>query len=581
MRYQLIAPRDEAMSAVEQVLHNRGIKLEDMERFKYPSQNDIVDPLCLEHMHEGVQMLMKHVGQNDKIFIQVDSDCDGYTSSAILINYLNCLFPHFVQTKISYRIHDGKQHGLLTETIPEDVKLVIAPDSSSNDYEQHEELHNRGIDVLVLDHHEAEKYSEYACVINNQMCDYPTKALSGAGVVYKFCCYMDELLGTSYADDYVDLATAGIIADVMPLKDFEIRQIILKGMQGFRNPLLKTMVAEDNFHFQGKALTPFNIAWYIAPYINAITRSGTQSEKQVVFESMIEFLAYKTVPSTKRGCKGQFETRVEQAVRTCKNVKNRQTKSKDGAMDAVLKTIKDENLLEHKILAIRLDPKYAADKNLTGLIANGLLDTFCRPILILNKVEEDGKIYWRGSGRGYDKANLGSLRDLLEQSGLVEYAQGHAMAFGVSIPEENCDALVQYVDEAYKDFDCTPIYSVDLIWDGTKDLSSKAFAEIADEEKIWGKGVEDPLIAIEGFRVYGKQLRLFGLEKGKPTLNIQLDDGSSLVKFKSSEEEYELLHSDLGYVIINAVGTCTRSNWGIPQFMITDYEIIGRNEYYF
>ena len=581
MRYQLIAPRDEAMSAVEQVLHNRGIKLEDMERFKYPSQNDIVDPLCLEHMHEGVQMLMKHVGQNDKIFIQVDSDCDGYTSAAILINYLNCLFPHFVQTQISYRIHDGKQHGLLTDTIPEDVKLVIAPDSSSNDYEEHEALHNKGIDVLVLDHHEAEKYSEFACVINNQMCDYPTKALSGAGVVYKFCCYMDSLLGTSYADDYVDLATAGIIADVMPLKDFEIRQIILKGMQGFRNPLLKTMVAEDNFHFQGKALTPFNIAWYIAPYINAITRSGTMSEKQVVFESMIEFLAYKTVPSTKRGCKGQFETRVEQAVRTCKNVKNRQTKSKDGAMDAVLKTIKDENLLEHKILAIRLDPKYAADKNLTGLIANGLLDTFCRPILILNKVEEDGKTYWRGSGRGYDKANLGSLRDLLEQSGLVEYAQGHAMAFGVSIPEENCDALVQYVDEAYKDFDCTPIYSVDLIWDGTKDLSSKAFAEIADEEKIWGKGVEDPLIAIEGFRVYGKQLRLFGLEKGKPTLNIQLDDGSSLVKFKSSEEEYELLHSDLGYVIINAVGTCTRSNWGIPQFMITDYEIIGRNEYYF
>ena len=581
MRYQLIAPRDEAMSAVEQVLHNRGIKLEDMERFKYPSQNDIVDPLKLEHMHEGVQMLMKHVGQNDKIFIQVDSDCDGYTSAAILINYLNCLFPHFVQTKISYRIHDGKQHGLLTDTIPEDIKLVIAPDSSSNDYEEHAALHNKGIDVLVLDHHEAEKYSEFACVINNQMCDYPTKALSGAGVVYKFCCYMDSLLGTSYADDYVDLATAGIIADVMPLKDFEIRQIILKGMQGFRNPLLKTMVAEDNFHFQGKALTPFNIAWYIAPYINAITRSGTMSEKQVVFESMIEFLAYKTVPSTKRGCKGQFETRVEQAVRTCKNVKNRQTKSKDGAMDAVLKTIKDENLLEHKILAIRLDPKYAADKNLTGLIANGLLDTFCRPILILNKVEEDGKTYWRGSGRGYDKANLGSLRDLLEQSGLVEYAQGHAMAFGVSIPEENCDALVQYVDEAYKDFDCTPIYSVDLIWDGTKDLSSKAFAEIADEEKIWGKGVEDPLIAIEGFRVYGKQLRLFGLEKGKPTLNIQLDDGSSLVKFKSSEEEYELLHSDLGYVIINAVGTCTRSNWGIPQFMITDYEIIGRNEYYF
>ena len=581
MRYQLIAPRDEALSAVEQVLFNRGINPKDIEHFKYPSVNDLVNPEKLEHIKDGVAMLISHIERNDKIFIQVDSDCDGYTSSAILINYLNCLFPHYVQTQISYRIHDGKQHGLLTDTIPSDVKLVIAPDASSNDYEQHKELHDRGIDVLVIDHHEAEKYSEYACVINNQMCDYPTKSLSGAGVVYKFCSYIDQLLGYDYANDYIDLATVGIIADVMDLRDYEIREIILRGMQGFRNPLLKAMVAKDKFHFEGKQLTPFNIAWYIAPYINAITRSATEQEKLVVFESMIEYLAYKTIPSTKRGCKGQNETRVEQAVRTCANVKNRQSKAKENASDAVFQTIKDENLLEHKILAIRLDPKYAADKNLTGLIANGLLDLYCRPVLILNKVEEEGKVYWQGSGRGYDKANLGSLRDLLESSGLVQYAQGHAMAFGVSIPEENYDALVQYVDEAYKDFDCSPVYSVDLIWDGAKDLSSHAFAEIADEEKIWGKGVEDPLIAIENFRIYGNQLRLFGLDKGKPTLNIQLDDGSSLVKFKSSEEEYELLHSDLGYVIINAVGTCTRSIWGIPQFNIQDYEIIGKNDYYF
>ena len=581
MRYQLIAPRDEALSAVEQVLFNRGINPKDIEHFKYPSVNDLVNPEKLEHIKDGVAMLISHIERNDKIFIQVDSDCDGYTSSAILINYLNCLFPHYVQTQISYRIHDGKQHGLLTDTIPSDVKLVIAPDASSNDYEQHKELHDRGIDVLVIDHHEAEKYSEYACVINNQMCGYPTKSLSGAGVVYKFCSYIDQLLGYDYANDYIDLATVGIIADVMDLRDYEIREIILRGMQGFRNPLLKAMVAKDKFHFEGKQLTPFNIAWYIAPYINAITRSATEQEKLVVFESMIEYLAYKTIPSTKRGCKGQNETRVEQAVRTCANVKNRQSKAKENASDAVFQTIKDENLLEHKILAIRLDPKYAADKNLTGLIANGLLDLYCRPVLILNKVEEEGKVYWQGSGRGYDKANLGSLRDLLESSGLVQYAQGHAMAFGVSIPEENYDALVQYVDEAYKDFDCSPVYSVDLIWDGAKDLSSHAFAEIADEEKIWGKGVEDPLIAIENFRIYGNQLRLFGLDKGKPTLNIQLDDGSSLVKFKSSEEEYELLHSDLGYVIINAVGTCTRSIWGIPQFNIQDYEIIGRNDYYF
>ena len=527
-------------------------------------------------------MLIKHIGQGDKIFIQVDSDCDGYTSAAILINYLNCLFPHFVQTSICYRVHDEKDHGLIEETIPEDVKLVIAPDSSSNDYEVHQHLAEKGIDVLVLDHHDAEKYSEYACVINNQMCDYPTKSLSGAGVVYKFCCYLDSLLNVEYANDFIDLATVGIIADVMPLKDLEVRQIILRGMQGFRNPLLKMMVAKDEFHFKGKALTPFNIAWYIAPYINAISRSGTETEKQTVFESMIDFLAYKTVPSTKRGCKGQFETRVEQAVRVCTNVKNRQGKARDNATDAVLRVIEDEHLTDNKILAVRLDPKYAADKNLTGLIANSLLDTYCRPILILNEViDDDGKKHWAGSGRGYEKGGLGSLRELLEESGLVDYAQGHAYAFGVSLPEENYEALVAYVNEKYKDFDCSPVYQVDLIWEGNKSLSSRLFAEIADEEKIWGKGVEDPLIAIENFRIYGNQIQLFGLDKGRPTLSIQLEDGSKIVKFGSSEEEYEELHSTLGYVAINAVGTCSRSIYGIPQFTIQDYEIIERNNYYF
>ena len=582
MRYQLIAPKIDGITNVEQVLVNRGIALEDIEHFRYPSEKDMIEPSQLVNMREGAQLLISHIEQNNKIFIQVDADCDGYTSAAILINYLNYIFPHFVQTKIIYRVHDGKQHGLLTETIPEDVKLVIAPDSSSSDYEIHKELKDKGIDLLILDHHEAEKISEYACVINNQLCDYPTKTLSGAGIVYKFCCYIDSLLETDYANELIDLATVGIIADVMSLKDYEIRQIILKGMQGFKNPLLKTMVAKDDFHFKNKALTPFNISWYISPMINAITRSGTLSERQVVFEAMIDYLAFQAIPSTKRGCSGQYETRVEQAIRTCTNVKNRQTKTKEAAIAGVQEIIKNENLLQNKILAIRLDSKYADSKNLTGLIANGLLDTYNRPILILNKVKnEDGSFSWQGSGRGYDKADLGSFRDALVYSGLVEWAQGHAQAFGVSLKESNYEALVSYMNELYKDFDCSPTHYVDLIWDGNKNVISRNFSELADEEKIWGKGVEEPLVAIENFRIHGNQLRLFGLDKGKPMLKIQLDDGGSIVKFKSSEEEYELLHSELGYVIINAVGTCARDNWGNPQFSIIEYEIIGRNNFYF
>ena len=155
-------------------------------------------------------ILIKHINNNDKILLQVDSDCDGYTSSSLLLNYLYQLFPYYVQNNILYRFHSGKEHGIIVSTIPEDVKLVIAPDSSSNDYEQHKELSEKGIDVLVIDHHEAEKVSEYACVINNQLCDYPTKSLSGVGMVYKFCQLIDKLLGKNIIDNYLDLVALGM-----------------------------------------------------------------------------------------------------------------------------------------------------------------------------------------------------------------------------------------------------------------------------------------------------------------------------------------------------------------------------------
>ena len=77
--------------------------------------------------------------------------CDGYTSAATLLNYLNCLFPSFVQNNISYRIHTGKQHGIILDTVPDSIKLVIVPDASSNDFEEHRLLYERGVDVLVLD----------------------------------------------------------------------------------------------------------------------------------------------------------------------------------------------------------------------------------------------------------------------------------------------------------------------------------------------------------------------------------------------------------------------------------------------
>lgn len=581
MEYRLRAPEFPIYTPVEQVLVNRGIPYDQINHYLNTTDNDILDPRLIPHLDEGAKMLIKHISQNDKVLIQVDSDCDGYTSAALLMNYLYCLFPSFVNNNISYRVHMGKQHGIIPDTIPEDVKLVIAPDSSSNDYEAHEYLNLSGVDVLVIDHHEADHISEYACIINNQLCDYPTKSLSGVAMVWKFCCYIDMLLKTDHAQKFLDLVALGLVADMMDVRDFETRRLIDKGLQQIRNPYFRGAIDKDQFHFTNE-ITPIGVAFYIAPLINATTRVGTQEEKLMLFESMLDFRGYELVPSTKRGCKGQAETRVEQACRNCTNIKSRQTKIRDNSLEKIEQIIVNQNLLSNKILIVQLDD-LITDRNLTGLIANQLMSEYQRPVLILNKIEnEDGTITWEGSGRGYDKSRLKDFRGFLENNKYVMYAEGHANAFGIGIKDEDINAFITSTNSALDGFDFTPIYNVDFIYK-SDELTPEEVIDIAGMKSLWGQGVEEAEIAVEGIKVHKDNIRILSPDKN-PTLKIMLPNGINFMKFRSSEEEYNKLYSELGYVTINIVGECERNIWNnkiSPQVMIKDYEIVDRANYYF
>lgn len=551
-------------------------------------------------------MLIQHIAQNDKILIQVDSDCDGYTSAALLINYLNCLFPSFVQNNLLYRIHTGKQHGIIPSTISEDIKMIVAPDSSSNNFFEHEYLKTiKGIDVLVIDHHEAEKISEYGCIINNQLCDYPTKSLSGVGMVYKFCSYIDEILNTKYAENFLDLVALGMVADMMDLRDFETKHLIMQGLKKIRNPYFNGMCKRNSYSL-GDEITPIGIAFYIAPYVNATIRVGTQEEKLILFESMLDHKNFELVPSTKRGCKGQMETKVEQACRNCINIKNRQTKARDVSLNKIEQIIQEQNLLSNKILVVKLDPELCIEKNLTGLIANQLMSKYQKPVLLLHKVVhynnidnnewnqwlikkgylktqfKDGQISWEGSGRGYDKSKFNDFKAFLNESNLFLYAEGHPNAFGAGILEENLSSFIEYSNNILKDFDFTPCYLVDFIY-SNNNLKTSDVLEIASLKNTWGQGVDESLVAIENISISADNIRLMAADKN-PTLKITLPNGMSLIKFRSSNEEYNNLYSELGCVNINIVGRCERNIWnGIikPQIIIEDYEITGKTKYYF
>ena len=519
------------------------------------------------------------LAENGLIFIQVDSDCDGYKAAALLMNYIHEAFPSAIH-RIRYAFHAGKMHGINPAIVPEGTTLVIAPDSSSNDYEIHQQLAEQGIDVLVIDHHQADRISEYACVVNNQLCDYPNKTLSGVGVVYKVCQRMDELLNTTCAQEFLDIVAVGLVGDMMDIRNMETRYLIQEGVKRVRNPFIKGMVEKNSYQLKGN-LTPIGIAFYIVPYINAVTRVGTQEEKQILFESMLEWKAYDLIPSTKRGCKGQQETCLEQAIRTCTNVKSRQTRTRDANIQDIESIIEDENLLDNKLLLIKLQD-VTVDRSIVGLMANELMSKYKRPVAILSKTTHEGKIAWEGSARGYEKSKMNDFRQLVRDSGLAFLAEGHANAFGIGFYDEDFDAFVAWSNEKLKDIEFSPSYKVDFIYSPST-IDSQTILSLGDMKHLWGQNIDEPLIAVEHIAVTKNMISLMSRDKN-PTLKIQLPNGVTCIKFKSSEEELDNLYSESGCVTINLVGKTEVNryfNSVTPQIIIVDYEIINKQSYYF
>ena len=186
------------------------------------------------NLKNGLMAIINTVKKDADALVIVDCDCDGYTSAALLINYLYKLFPSWVVNHLDWYMHDSKQHGLsdcIDFVLTRNPMLVICPDSSSNDYSYHKMLADKNIQVLVLDHHLADHISENAIIINNQLSDYPNKELSGVGVVWQFCRYIDSILKVNYANEFLDLVALGLDADMMSLHSFETRYLITKGFK--------------------------------------------------------------------------------------------------------------------------------------------------------------------------------------------------------------------------------------------------------------------------------------------------------------------------------------------------------------
>ena len=578
MKYKLIAKPNKNYSPMQQILVNRGIDVKDIEHYLKTSDADILNPDLLDNMIEGVKRLISAIKNQEKIFLIVDCDADGFTASAALVNYIYKVFPSAMDL-LSIQLHEGKEHGIeekwLEEIVANEYKLVICPDASSNDYKQHKFLKDNGIDVLVLDHHDAEEVSENAIIINNQLSDYPNKTLSGVGIVYKFCSKIDELMKIKEADTILDLVSLGMIADMMDMRNFETKHLIQKGLTRIENPFFKALVERQAYSI-GETVTPIGVAFYIAPLINATIRVGTQNEKEVMFKAMLNHCAYDMIPSTKRGEKGKTEAVVVQAVRNATNVRNRQKKARDNGFEYVEQIIAANNLNKNKIIVVQVSEDL--DKNLTGLIANQLMAKYQKPVLLVRETDEG---LLQGSARGYDKSELKDLKSFLLESGFMEYAEGHAAAMGVGIYKDKVNALVDYSNTVLANYDFSACYDVDYEY-MSNDFKAQDIIDIGSMKSLWGKGVDEAMVVIKGIKITSNNIILMSANKN-PTIKITLQNGTSLIKFGASQSEFESLKSS-GYTEIDVIGTCAINEWQgmiTPQILIKDYEVVGKQDYYF
>jgi single-stranded-DNA-specific exonuclease len=545
---------------IETTLENRNI--EDLELFHNPENAPESDPLEFTNTRRARDILLKTIATRGKVVILVDADADGYTSATILYSYIKDIS---ADADVEYIVHSTKAHGLSDEVMKEiyeiEPHLVITPDAGSNDVRQIEELEGKEIKVIVLDHHHVTEFTEAGVIVNNQLCPMTNDNFVGAGVVYKFIQGIDEDYGYDFADKYLDLVAVGQIGDSSDISNPEIRKLVLRGVSKITNPFLKTAV--NNQIGFGKKIAPKDLSFTVIPLINAVTRVGTIEERELLFEALAgigsdrQFVVEK---KKKNKATGKFDkiqvtfNLVEYAYDTFTKTKARQQALIKKLLPAVQESVKDDSGI-----VIAFTPEDTP--GISGLVANKLAQSFDKPALLLNEKETN----YAGSGRGNEKV-LSDFREWCEKSNLVEFAQGHDNAFGISIHKDNMEAFKEYARTVKKQ---ETVYEVDILTDKP---DKKVCEDIDKNRHLFGGVVSEPLVGIVGLTVPKRFLGLKG-----SVLNIY-SWGVTIVQFNTDPTEYEtLMEYPEDYVKLNIVGTYSINEWTgrrVPQLIIRDYEIV-------
>lgn len=401
-------------------LIQRGITTpEEAVAFLQPTIDQLHDATELFGMDVAIERIWQAIDAGEKIVVYGDYDVDGMTSTAIMtwaLELMGADVSYFVPSRFTQGY--GPNLAKYQELAEEGMQLLVTVDNGVSGATEVAWLQEQGIDVIVTDHHELPaELPQAVAVVHPQHPEgnYPFKHLSGAGVAFKVASALLE----APADEMLDLAALGTVADVMPLKD-ENRALVALGLAQLREEprlglaeMLRVAGADVNKADAG------TIGFTIGPRLNAIGRLADPTlgvrlllteDEQEAAEIVVE------VEELNKQRQGLVETITAEAI------------TQADAMDDAVIVVTGENWHE----------------GVLGIVASRLVDRYNKPAIVLS--EEAGRL--KGSARSIAAFDLFAALD--QNRELFIGFGGHAGAAGMSLVTENLTALRDVLNGAAK-----------------------------------------------------------------------------------------------------------------------------------
>jgi single-stranded-DNA-specific exonuclease len=460
-------------------------------------------------------------------------------------------------------------HGIFfgEDNIPADTKLLLIVDSSTNDMDCVERISKRGIDVLIIDHHQQSVPSRNCILINPQQsgCLYPNKSISGSVAVHKVCQVLDEYLSTDYADEYTDLAGIGLIGDMMNMFysndpiSYENRYTVKTALNGIKNLGVQCLLELLNIKHDN--LTTNSFSFSIVPCVNSACRLD---RIEVILELLMEDDFIKATELAKSVIAMNDERKEAQAL------------FKERLLPMINHEDKCFILIDETI-----------GKGFKGLISGDFCNEFHKPVITLS-TDEDGLTY-SGSYRSYKGYDLQSfLRSIPE----IEYAEGHPPAGGCKFKVEDLNKIKKYFNDNFEQ-KSEDQYIEFLMELNIEDINQYFIRDVEEFFRISGTNFEVGNFLIKNIIPIEKKV----MGKGKNTIKLlttrmdktyfmdeedfmQLESMMSLMKFRTNSEYFpdELLKKECEF--IGTLSLNSYPNWKTKklditnQLFIEDYRLV-------